>query len=273
MIRFLTFTGADDNTAQKSLFDLADKYPFVEWGILASLGQQGRPRYPSPEWIDSLATMFHETDKKYNFSLHLCGRLVRQFVNGKDVFPNFGADVFDMFKRVQINTHGEDHDWDLPGVITLLNTYPDHEFIFQLDGNGKNQAMAKMLVLEHGLKNVSFLFDLSSGAGILPEHGWLPPQTEKGSYGYAGGLGLDNIVEQINQVVKAAQQRDDNKCGIWLDMETKVRSNRKSQGPSGPRATDIFDLQKIEDIIQICLPWYEPSQNSAHSYTEGDGIK
>jgi hypothetical protein len=288
MIRFVTLTGADDTTDPASLKGLSLQFPFVEWGILFSQKRFRTPRFPSKEWLEKL---FNQSSM--NLCLHLCGSYVRSLLKGHAIFlgdlENIDRDQYpwQLFKRVQINTHGEDHDWNIEALVAFLRTEHEHEFIFQLDGNGKNEAMAKSLVLEHGLKNVSFLFDTSHGAGLSPRTNWPSPQLSKGSFGYAGGLGPDNIAEEISKIVAIAQLRDDNKCGIWLDMETKVRSF-PAPDPGRPN-NDMFDLDKCRKVLERANPWFggktfpesiatgngpgpdhiQKEVNSTHGYTEG----
>ena len=78
------------------------------------------------------------------------------------------------------------------------------------------------------------LFDLSGGAGILPES-W--PKA-KGEYcGYAGGLSPENLEEQLEKI-KCVVDEDQK---IWIDVETHVRSSDDKQ----------FDLDKVRKFLEI----------------------
>src|SRR5690606_18030449 len=146
-----------------ALSELSLQYPFVEWGILLSKKRKGTPRFPSTEWLDDLAQCFYSYTyfEKMNFAIHVCGSYVRQIIEqGSDQFAqDLGNDLFTIFKRVQINTHGEKYGWNEQAVRQLLNDYPEHEFIFQLDGNGENETIAKLIALE--TPNASVLHDKS----------------------------------------------------------------------------------------------------------------
>jgi hypothetical protein len=64
--------------------------------------------------------------------------------------------------------------------------------------------------------------------------------------GFAGGIGPDNIREQIKEVrnlVAISEWHGE----YWLDMETKLRSEGDTQ----------FDLKKCEHVLEISRPWFE----------------
>jgi hypothetical protein len=67
-------------------------------------------------------------------------------------------------------------------------------------------------------------------------------------HGYAGGLGPDNLEEQIPRILEAASYKGFSKeiqeGDIWIDMETKVRSDQDRQ----------FDLEKVEHCLEIAAP-------------------
>ena len=82
--------------------------------------------------------------------------------------------------------------------------------------------------------NCSTLFDLSHGAGVLPEQ-W-PKPLPGIRCGYAGGLSPDNIKEQLTLISAAVGDTP-----IWIDMETHVRSNNDR----------LFDLGKVEQVLKV----------------------
>jgi len=107
------------------------------------------------------------------------------------------------------------------------------------------------------------LVDESKGTGILPER-WPVPPTDY-SIGYAGGIGPDNIkfvLETIQEVVVPHDRED-----IWIDMETRLRSQKKKKKKNNATATanngillddddddddvfdDVFDLDKCYQVI------------------------
>jgi len=251
MLKCVTLTGADDSVQPGELFDLSKKYPFVEWGILLSRNQRGKPRFPSADWLDVLGTDYHllsEQKAAANFSLHLCGGYVRDFCRGFDDFASdIGDDLFQIFKRIQINTHGVQHDWNVEDVAQLIARYPDKEYIFQLDGYEENERNAKALVLIYKCTNVSFLLDRSHGAGLSPKS-WDAPHLSEPNFGFAGGMGPDNVKDSLIEVSKIVKATNHFKGDYWIDMETKVRSVNLD-------LEDIFDLKQCEQVLEISKEW------------------
>lgn len=83
------------------------------------------------------------------------------------------------------------------------------------------------------------LFDVSGGIGVVPES-W--PKPFKDVYcGYAGGLGPTTIVEQLKRIEQVVGD-----CEIWIDMETRIRSENDA----------VFDLGKVVECIELALPWF-----------------
>lgn len=224
----VTMTGADNSIAPEKLFEITRKYPFVEWGILVSRNSQGNNRFPSKLWMDKLALEKYYLD----LSCHLCGTYVKEILMGSTRFINELGDIWKRFSRVQINTHGIHHQYDKHGLIQVLTEHSDKEFIFQYDNVNKQIVDA----VSPSCKNISALFDLSHGAGILPKE-WVKP-LEGIKCGYAGGLSPENVQQQIKLIEQKVGDGE-----IWIDMETQIRSNNDQQ----------FDLVKVEKVLEICL--------------------
>lgn len=226
----VTLTGADDSTDPKTLFELSKRFPFVEWGILASRTQCGGNRFPSRGWIKTFGELYERTGN-LNMSLHLCGAYVREILMGGKRWWNEHADVWTAIKRVQINTHGAPHQFDKT-CFMAMNDFQGIEFIFQYDAVNNNlveQAKSSGV-------NLSALFDLSHGAGILPEN-W-PQPLSMIKCGYAGGLSPENVSGQIENLDSILPKDAE----IWIDMETHLRSNNDS----------VFDLEKCVDVLRVC---------------------
>lgn len=248
-LRFITITGADDSIQAADLFKIATEFPSVtiEWAILVSKRSIGRARFPSMQWLNDLVIATEALpDVKLNLSLHVCGYYVRQLLMGNDKFTReLGGEVVNLFRRIQINTHCEPHEWNLPALADYIRANENKEFIFQVDGDGRNEAMAKILPFDYNLKNVAYLLDRSHGAGVSPEF-WPMPPLANFSTGYAGGLGPDNLQNEIDRIAASVAVRTDFKADWWIDMETKVRSNQDQQ----------FDLDKVRQVLTIAQPWF-----------------
>ncbi|MFH1841434.1 MAG: hypothetical protein ABH800_01570 [Candidatus Nealsonbacteria bacterium] len=233
IIERVTITGADDSVDPEDLLGIAEKYPFVEFGILLSKKRAGSARFPSFSWLEKLCKIGSE--KKMILSGHICGVWVREFCLGN---PSFFQDCdffYKMFDRLQLNFHSEFHNVDPVGFCKLLLANNSKQFIFQIDNvNNKLLRLAK----KFSKVNAAALFDLSGGTGILPKE-W--PKARSDCFcGYAGGLGPENIEEQMKEISKAA---GDNLT--WVDSETKLRSPDNTK----------FLLEKAESFLKKNKPW------------------
>lgn len=187
MIKTITVTGADDSVKDlNELVRMSEKFPKIEWGILLSKNNIGSPRFPSSEWIFDLAYFYHNNPWLLGLSAHICGSWVREiFIEGKAEM--FNALPMEIFKRVQFNFHGQRHNVDKKAAISILKEkFQRYELIFQFD-DVNNDLID--LCRDSGL-NAYPLFDLSGGAGILPDK-W---PIAKGYSGYAGGLSFLNYL-------------------------------------------------------------------------------
>lgn len=250
-IKHVTITGADDSVNTFDLVRLSHDFPFVEWGILAShnntIEAAGTNRYPSPRWITDLQGLA-ETQGGLRLSLHINGHWVRRLLLGEMIVP---PELFHTFARVQLNFHADKCECDSTAFTKQLNAL-GRDIIFQLDGEKGNDHMEAAACEE--FENYFGLFDVSGGAGILPDK-WPEPsesyalddETEQFEYcGYAGGLGPDNLAEQIPLILKAsAGNANTNEGRIWIDMETHVRSFGDKQ----------FDLGKVRRCLEIASPF------------------
>lgn len=236
-ITCVTITGADNDVNPEDLIELTAKYPFVEWGILASRKSFGRPRFPSIEWITDLCRHEHESLK---LSLHLCGEYVKEVLNGivKPVFDEIGT-PFARFKRMQLNTHGELHQYSETLLPYNLTLFPDKELIVQYDDVNRKIFLALLTgARAFEATNFSTLFDLSHGEGRVPKNWSFPIEGVK--CGYAGGLTPDNLAEQLELISRVAQNAE-----IWIDMETGVRTNNN------------LDLAKVDKALYVCQGYFK----------------
>lgn len=219
-----TLTGADDTVDPGDLFQLSQEFPFVEWGIL--IGSKSRHRFPSANWIRRLCLLANYSDKKINLSLHICGSQLDLITTGNPI-PGSAP----QFKRCQLNFHGEPRG-NVGGKIAeafekMLPWAPT--IIFQLDG--ENHSLSKEC-LANAFSCVG-LHDLSHGAGVTPAE-WPEGGTAHMPYGYAGGLGPDNIAEQLPKIHAAAFG-----APYWIDMETKLYTGLQ------------FDLAKCREVLTV----------------------
>ena len=216
MIQKITFTGADNQNSIKDLTSILESHDFVEFGILFSEKLLNTKRYPSLEYLNQLPT-------DLNFALHLCGNQLKQLVTNLDdsVFKDYPQLL--KFKRIQLNFSPYKVHKQLP---ELLSKY-ENEFIYQICENDLKEELIS------NSKNVNFsvIFDSSGGNGIVPIWKELIKLDRK--VGYAGGLGPDNLIEELIKI-----KQINTNPNIWIDMETKVRTN------------EMFDIDKVKVCIK-----------------------
>ncbi len=231
MITTVTLTGADDSVKPLELLALSQRYPFAEWGILVSGKRYGTNRFPSKEWITALldAVPDYPDNKIFKLSCHLCGQYVKDILTGNQVPMNDLGFLWEMFDRVQINTHGIPHPYSAE-AFKIFSSEDRKEFILQYDEVNQKILIDALCTTA----NVSTLFDMSHGAGVVPKEWPEPFKTLK--CGYAGGISPDNIVEQIKLIESHVGNTP-----VWIDMETHVRSQNDLQ----------FDLDKVETCLKL----------------------
>lgn len=236
----LTITGAHDATDPKEMIALQQQYPFVEWGILIG-SSGGGVRFPSTDWIAHMQRLAIVNNLNLNLSLHICDRWLRDIAAAT---PTLMADHLlkcglRQFQRCQLNWHGEQQpagaDMCVRDSFFFLRQRCgwSPQIIFQMDGQNDCLMTASIT----GGLNCAALHDVSHGAGVLPDH-W-PGPFRRVETGWAGGLGPDNLAEQLATISRI--------CGEnytlpwWVDMETRVRTD------DGVR----LDMQRVRQCLQI----------------------
>lgn len=229
----VTITGADDSIRPDDLVvhPQVDP-PFIEWGILFSASKQGAYRFPSREWLRALQAVKRRSPWM-KLSAHLCGRYVRDLVErGHDSWFEDHPELWHIFDRVQLNFHGKWHKISKK-FLRAISHYQRKQVVFQVDGVNDEAWVQCQTVCDA----VPF-FDASGGAGVKPNE-W--PKPLPGFYnGYGGGLGPDNLTTEIPRILAAAGGQR-----IWIDMETKVRSEDDSR----------FEMGKVERCLADAGPF------------------
>jgi hypothetical protein len=237
---YVTLTGADDTVDPYKLVELSVKYPFAEWAILFSQKKTGSSRYPTNDWLDELINVSSDCPDM-NFSAHLCGKWVDDVMAGDFTFLKF-TKWKQRFKRIQLNM-GKDRLQQAMTCKPLLSAVKkalNHQVI--LGGNYKYITVNGDFFFDNALYP---LFDASGGRGVETKE-WPKPFTSTSGatmlHGYAGGLGPDNIVNELKRIEEVAGE-----TYIWADMETKIRSIISGK--------DCFDLKKCEEVLQAAKLW------------------
>lgn len=237
----VTITGADDATDPAELVKIGTEYPFVEWAIL--IGSNVGPRFPSVAWIRELVKHREATDQRMNLSLHVCGKFLREIASGhSSLYGRISSDLY-AFSRVQLNWHGWRQATEVGvGVYDafrrLRSDSPNWNprLIFQFDG--VNDELWRP---SGAMFRCAGLFDRSHGAGVLPDE-W-PEASTAIECGYAGGLGPDNLEQEIPKIAEKASKIRPH----WIDMETRVRTDDDSS----------MDLDRVRKCLEIAKPFVE----------------
>ena len=245
-LRFVTLTGAGQDTDIPKMEALAKKYPFVEWGILYSEDRAGKEnKYPSLAWISQLVP--RAALAGMSVSLHLCGKIVRDLLTyaierGNNSVTGPKSKMVSLvallcrIPRIQLNIRAQVDD--LLGFESLVQLLREQASLQSIDSpvlilqwNATNEKVCKLLGLD-SIQNL--LVDSSGGNGIertdWPTSGY--PNNLR-QPGYAGGLGPDNLQQQLPKIVEAAGTRP-----YWIDMEGKIRDE-----------ADQMDLEKCERVL------------------------
>ena len=245
-LRYCTLTGLDEHVDVDGIAKLARHFDRVEWGVLFSRSRMqeeaGKGRYPREAWIREFADFAQAN--KLRTALHLRGSDALAFLRGDEAVREAAG----RFQRVQLNLRAEGRDAapDLPQqkvaraihnhIIEGLGT---HSVILQ-----HNMANAELCCALKGTLGFEMLVDSSAGRGVSPKS-WSLDQLEVFGQrvGFAGGLGPDNIGEQMPLIAQAAQGKS-----FWVDMEGMLRD-----------ASDRFDLSACQSVLQQVSEWHHAS--------------
>jgi hypothetical protein len=204
----ITVTGLDERTNLADAFRLVA--PDVEFGILVSLTPEGRHRYPSLLWVLQAATALRE-----HAAIHVCGSNARREALAGNLDP-----ILTKVRRIQVNgTVSADE------LALFLRRFPSQVIITQ-----HQPANASLMNIVDDTGRHAVLVDASGGRGISPDE-WQRPAGAK-PVGFAGGLGPDNLADEIPRIAAVAHGH------WWVDMEGKLRDDG-----------DWFDLARARAAI------------------------
>lgn len=216
----LTLTGIDEKTDVTWLDHMNGKFRLpssgrsgLEFGILLSPKEQPSPRYVSYKTLQRFRLVYPHT-----MAYHLCGGYARMVLthNWQDLGDMIN---FELINRVQVNTRDDSAE-----AIVALQQFSAHI--------GKSVIMQWRHDFFPYIANLSLLQDNSGGRGVL-EKNWISrvyssPLVRVQPVGYAGGLGPDNIRDELPRIVSAS------KGNFWIDCESSLRTD------------DWFDQDKAE---------------------------
>jgi hypothetical protein len=224
--RFITFTGAGDDTPIADMWALSSKYP-IEWGILVSPERSGRDkRYPGIGFIDSLDY------RLIPLSMHICGGFAEQLLREGSLTNLIRQWIDEKFVRVQVNIGAA--RWR-DGTVQTGNLVRLLKWISSLNATPILQCRDGTEFPSSTLNMPQWLFDASGGRGIAPAS-W-PSEPTTRLVGYAGGLGPANVAQAVAAIGTQC-------TNYWIDMESGVRD-----------ADDNFDLDKCCQVCEAVYGW------------------
>ena len=244
-----SLTGIDEATPLVELAVVSDMYPYAEWGFLYSPKRQGSPgRYPS---VARMQRAFGELPPYVRLALHVGGAGVSQLLDGEQVVCGLLEQVRARGGRVQLNFDAAGGEVDLRRLRQFILARPALVFITQ--HNESNRTVAPVLA---DVPNHAILFDSSLGRGIAPQ-GWQRP-IDPVPCGYAGGLGPENLGQQLPRIYEAAGQAE-----FWIDMEERLRDEhdrfsmtlaRKCLEIVSAEASERMDFPAPRPLRRRCEP-------------------
>lgn len=210
----ITFTGADESTRINHLLRLAE-LPGVEIGLLYSATPEGRNRYPCMEYLLEAAGAL-----KDRCAIHVCGMRARAELIAGALHP-----LVSQVGRVQLNGIVS------PEVAALAAAQVS---ILITQHTQANEALARLDLARHAI-----LVDDSGGRGVSPLFWQAPDAIEGKAFGFAGGLGPENLAAEIPRIVEAAGDR---LSTCWMDMEGRLRSSMDQ--------FDVWKALRCRDIYE-----------------------
>lgn len=213
-MNLITFTGADERTDLQALLDLASD-PLVEIGLLYSANPGERNRYPSMPWLLKAASLISQNGGRV--AIHICGMKAREQLLMGDLALLTGH-----VSRVQVN-----------GVVTPDEARAAARLVPELitQHTERNASLARVSIPNH-----SVLVDNSGGRGISPLF-WSRPEVGAGKpFGFAGGLGPENLAQEMPRISEAIGPY---MATSWIDMEGKLRDEG-----------DWFDIERARTCLQ-----------------------
>ncbi len=229
----VTFTGVDERTDVKRLVQLQKKYPYIEFGVLLSYDwQENGNRFLDPTILSILR------ERGLNLSAHFCGQAAIDVAVGKKFkMEGLLGNNTRIFKRCQLNLKADKYISELRRLAPI--PYID-EVIIQMH----TIKLCQQFLIGQRPHFASYLLDASGGCGIDTP---IEIITSPGVHiGYAGGIGPDNVADKLRTLLEYPSDEM-----FWIDMETRVRTE------------DWFDLDKVEQVLDICdylIKEYSPSK-------------
>lgn len=254
-LRAIGFCGVDDSIDPQRLVDISQGHPNVEWGVLVRPGFEGKPRFPSAQWLGRLLAARQAAPggpASVRLAAHLCGAALNAVLGGDSSLPESLATAG--FGRLQLNAtvingavvppHGSEK------LLALLPTV-DVEWILQ--HNAETAPLWEPILDLRPAERpgrLSVLFDASAGRGESPAGGF-PARDVRVPSGFAGGIGPSNLESVLHQLLPSRGLFDPSTSAIWVDMESSLRDVRGVANSVSSSCSDTFALDRVLTCLEI----------------------
>eukprot|EP00929_Paragymnodinium_shiwhaense_P119264 TRINITY_DN91149_c0_g1_i1.p1 TRINITY_DN91149_c0_g1~~TRINITY_DN91149_c0_g1_i1.p1 ORF type:complete len:979 (+),score=240.35 TRINITY_DN91149_c0_g1_i1:101-3037(+) len=241
-LRALGLCGVDESVDVELLRLLSSRYPQVEFGVLFREDKEGSPRYPSPAWVEELASQAAACMPPMLLAAHLCGKRCGELLNTGKTDYVMKRIVELGFGRIQVNAT-KINGVEIPDMKVaaqnlrqVVDKITDVEWIIQ--ANDETKVLYEEFLNDPSpAYNVSILFDSSCGTGT--EMTAIQPLPANGlRCGYAGGIGPANVRSMLQKLRAGAAKGKT----IWIDMEGKLRGNLDGK--------EVFDFTKAQAVCK-----------------------
>ena len=247
-LKYVTLTGADENTSLSDLKELSREFPFVEWAFLLSNdGKSDRPRYPSLGWIANTISELNGS----HIAIHLCGSVVPEYLYQINYFKWLWNLVDPNNIRIQLNFPKYldlNSDYLFGNLHRLLWDHPYVNFIIQ--HSETNSSSISKIINDHmfiQITNLQLLRDCSGGHGVREDHWEIPSEVPSlVFYGFAGGIGPDSVDSDLTILEPLLGDKL-----TWIDMESKIRKNIVIHKGHKSIETSILDIVACRKILEI----------------------
>ncbi len=247
-LRYITCSDIREDVPVRDAIELLKINPKVELGIQAHGGAMnfGTPCY---QWLDQLLGVSANAQTPLNIAVHVNYDWCSQMVVGGhniDMWPaeikklmlRKNKDGIPLIRRWQLNIGDGTRGIIAPGMAQICVAFQNREFIFPY--NAKNPVTAEIEKLALGRIDFSLLYDSSYGAGISPSS-WNGPVYKNHPMGYAGGLGPDNVADNLEKIAMVCPPN----YTAWIDAEGRLMKPGTRQ----------FDIERASKYVLSALEW------------------
>lgn len=235
----ISLTGWDNTIEPAETVGFMAQRPGAIMGIHFSEERRGGKRHPNRSWVQEFVRLARrqpvDVVRHMRVDAHMGNRWSLDIAQGKMDVLEQEVDPT-VFRRIQLNHLGRAQPEQL-----LEGAEKRKDFTFVVSRSRASAAfcagMDALLQTYKGPAKIAYLYDDSWGKGVVPEE-W-PKVLPHAACGYAGGLGPENLSEQIEKLL--ALNPDAN---FWVDMESKLRNEH-----------DIFQIEKAIACYDIAQPY------------------